>query len=211
MMKEIFMTKKLYSEIRKWEEMLGVSSTNNMRLLKLYIGMGVNFLFTKDGKIMARDFNKVAKIMHYRNPGKLIKEVVDSGSFLYERCNKTNMNNYGILWIASPFFAADNLLKNVSDRTHKSDSKTNSKSGHNISVIINNTSKAHPPLSGDGLTKEVEAVLHPHGPYEYMFPGCAQRFFDIDNMGQPIPDEAPDRPSAIAVWNIFTKRWKEKK
>ncbi len=217
-MKKIFLTKNLYSEIRKWEEMLGVSSTNNMRLLKLYIGMGVNYLFTREGKIMARDFNKLAKITHYRNPGKLIKEAVDSGSFLYEKCDKANMNNYGILWIASPLFASENLLKNVSAVTHESDSKNNSESGHNISVIYNNTTNSHSPARGNGFAEGKEgtaapatesAVSHPHGMHEYCITGSPQRLYDIDNMSTPIPDDAPDRPTATAVWSRMARTWNE--
>lgn len=231
-MKKVIFTKSLYPEIKKWEEMLGISSTNNMRLLKLYIGMSVGFLLTKDGKILARDFNKVAQILCYRNPRKLIKEAVESGSFIYEKCSSSNWNNYGILWLASPILASEELLKFVTNSTHDRESNCESNSERNMGVIKDNTIYSHSPLRGNGNGKgacapensamgegaatatdsaPVEPVLHPHGPYEYMFPGCAQRFFDIDNMGQPIPDEAPDRPSATAVWNIFTKRWKEKK
>ena len=56
-MKEIIVLKKMYAEIRKWEKMPGTSLYKSMRLLKLYIGMGIDGFMTRDGKILCQDFN----------------------------------------------------------------------------------------------------------------------------------------------------------
>ena len=103
-MKEIIVLKKLYAEIRKWEKMPGTSLYKSMRLLKLYIGMGIDGFMTRDGKILCQDFNRLAKFLGTHNPKKMIDMVVESDSFVYEKCDKANMNYYGIMWFASPFF-----------------------------------------------------------------------------------------------------------
>ena len=41
-MKEIIVLKKMYAEIRKWENNPTIRCNNVMRLLKLYIGMGID-------------------------------------------------------------------------------------------------------------------------------------------------------------------------
>ena len=94
----------MYAEIRKWEKMPGTSLYKSMRLLKLYIGMGIDGFMTRDGKILCQDFNRLAKFLGTHNPKKMIDMVVESDSFVYEKCDKANMNYYGIMWFASPFF-----------------------------------------------------------------------------------------------------------
>ena len=91
-MKEIIVLKKLYAEIRKWEKMPGTTLYKSMRLLKLYIGMGIDHLMDKDGRIHCKDFNKVANILHSRNPRTMIDTVVNSESFVCEKCNSANTN-----------------------------------------------------------------------------------------------------------------------
>ena len=104
-MKEIIVLKKMYAEIRKWENNPTIRCNNVMRLLKLYIGMGIDHLMDKDGRIHCKDFNKVANILHSRNPRTMIDTVVNSESFVCEKCNSANTNIYGIMWFASPLFA----------------------------------------------------------------------------------------------------------
>ena len=104
-MKEIIVLKKMYAEIRKWENKATIRCNNVMRLLKLYIGMGIDHLMDKDGRIHCKDFNKVANILHSRNPRTMINTVVNSESFICEKCNSTNTKIYGIMWFASPLFA----------------------------------------------------------------------------------------------------------
>ena len=101
-MKEIIVLKKMYAEIRKWEKMPGTSLYKSMRLLKLYIGMGIDGFMTRDGKILCQDFNRLAKFLGTHNPKNMIDMVVESDSFVYEKCDKANMNYYGIMWFASP-------------------------------------------------------------------------------------------------------------
>lgn len=130
-MKKVVLVKKLYAEIHKWEDLFGVSNTNIIRLLKLYIGMGIDPLITREGKILCRDFNKTAKILHSRNPKDLIRMAVNSGSFYYEKCDAANMNHYGVMWIASGYLASPETVANLScsaqDLSHNLE--------HNLDII----------------------------------------------------------------------------
>ena len=114
-MKEIIVLKKLYAEIRKWEKMPGTTLYKSMRLLKLYIGMGIDGFMTRDGKILCQDFNRLAKFLGTHNPKKMIDMVVESDSFVYEKCDKANMNYYGIMWFASPFFYKSDKARQKED------------------------------------------------------------------------------------------------
>ena len=100
-MQKVICTKKLYAEIHKWESLAGISRANQMVLLKLYIGMGIDFLIdNKRGRIHCRDFNKVANLLHYHYPRKIVELIVKSGSFTYQKCDSYNMNIYGIMWFS---------------------------------------------------------------------------------------------------------------
>lgn len=214
-MRKVILTKKLYAEIRRWEKTFGVTNANNIRLLKLYIGMSVDPFITQDGKLLARDFNKLGAILHIRKPRKLIEMAVKSGSFLYGKCNIANMNTYGVIWIASKYLCSDNsdisdgnescqdgisdAPQNVSSATDKSDSK----SGDTLD-IYNNMASCHPAGEQDG--KE-NVLQHPHGPFEFCYEGCPQRFFKLDGKTVPIPDNAPDRPAGNVEWYKFLKSW----
>lgn len=119
-MKEIIILRKLYAEIRKWENQRGMTSSTIMKLLKLYIGMGVDKLMDKEGKIHCQYFNKMATVLHCRNPRELIDKIVNSGSFKYERCNNSNMNIYGVMWIApSLFYNSEAASKPTSETASK--------------------------------------------------------------------------------------------
>ena len=119
-MKEIIVLKKMYAEIRKWENNPTIRCNNVMRLLKLYIGMGIDHLMDKDGRIHCKDFNKVANILHSRNPRTMIDTVVNSESFVCEKCNSANTNIYGIMWFASPLFATGSASVQSSPTSDKS-------------------------------------------------------------------------------------------
>lgn len=192
-MLKVILTKKLYAEIHKWEDLFGISGSNNMRLLKLYIGMGIDFLINKEGKVMCQDFNKLGKIFHYHNPKKIIEMVVKCGSFSFEKCDSYNMNIYGIMWFSSPVYA-----NSTTNKIPREDSPENSLNpGLNLDIYNNNIYGAH-----SGLTLD-----HPHGPHEFCYPGSTQRLYDFDGSVRPIPDDAPDRPSPTAQWSKFQKRW----
>lgn len=201
-MKKIVVTKKLFAEIRKWERQFGVANPNVMRLLKLYIGMDVDYLFNKDGKILCQNFNRMAVVMKAHNPKRLIEMVVQSGSFIYEECNQTDWNIYGILWFASPLCLSDKLLSSRSENTPIDRSRI----GDNLD-IINNIASDHSACSTNGLNSGASGIQHPHGEYEYVVTGCTQRLYDIDGAAAPIPANAPDRPDGSAVWNKFLNKW----
>ena len=110
----------MYAEIRKWENNPTIRCNNVMRLLKLYIGMGIDHLMDKDGRIHCKDFNKVANILHSRNPRTMIDTVVNSESFVCEKCNSANTNIYGIMWFASPLFATGSASVQSSPTSDKS-------------------------------------------------------------------------------------------
>ena len=110
-MQKVICIKKLYAEIHKWEHQFGISGAHNMRLLKLYIGMGIDFLINEEGKIMCQDFNKLGKIFHYHNPKRIIELVVKSGSFTFQKCDSGNMNIYGIMWFSSPVYTNSGTSK----------------------------------------------------------------------------------------------------
>lgn len=202
-MKKVIITKKLYAEIHKWENLYGMSNPNVMRLLKLYTGMGVNYLLNKDGKILCYNFNKLATVMRSHSPKRIIEMAVRSGSFCYEKCNDANMNIYGITWIASPLCLSDKVLPGRSVGTPTD----NLPVGDNMD-IINNIYTGHSACTPNGVGKTaVAAVEHPHGEFEYCITGCTQRLYDICGAAAPIPAGAPDRPSGTARWNKFLKRW----
>lgn len=203
-MQKIICTRKLYAEIHKWENLFGISGSNNMRLLKLYIGMGVDFLIDNEGKIQCRDFNKLGKIFHYHNPKKIIDLIVRCGSFSYEACDSGNMNIYGILWFSSPVYSNSNTKKIPHE-----DSPTNTLSPGLYLDIYNNIYGDHSGESRNGGKKEAAApsLDHPHGPHEFCYPGCRQRLYEIDGGIRTIPDDAPDRPTENASWSKFLKRW----
>ena len=202
-MKKVVLIKKLYSEIHRWENRFGVSNTNIVRLMKLYIGMDIDFLITRDGKIYCRDFNKVAKVLRTHNPKMLISMAVNSGSFIYEKCNSANMNHYGVMWIASTCFASQELVTNWSDSAQK----TGPNFEHNLDIINNIIYTGHSADRSNGTIRETSAIEHPHGEYEYVVTGCTQRLYDIDGAAAPIPANAPDRPDGSAVWNKFLNKW----
>lgn len=201
-MKKIVVTKKLYAEIHKWEGIDGMSCSYIVRLLKLYIGMNIDCLINKDGKILCQNFNRMAEILHSHRPKKLIEMAVKTGSFIYERCNSTNMNSYGIRWIASPIFFSSESLPFESGNAPKNRFNL----GDNLD-IINNIEADHSACNTNGLNSGASGIEHPHGEYEYVVTGCTQRLYDIDGAAAPIPANAPDRPDGSAVWNKFLNKW----
>ena len=199
-MKKVIIIKRLYAVIHKWENLYGVSNTNIVRLLKLYIGMDIDFLINKDGKILCQNFNRMARTLRSRHPREFIRMIVGCGSFLYEKCNSANMNSYGVVWIASPLFASEETVANLTD----SGQEIGTNLDHNLDIINNIIYSGHSACSTNG---EKSAVEHPHGEYEYVVTGCTQRLYDIDGAAAPIPANAPDRPDGSAVWNKFLNKW----
>ena len=300
-MKEIIVLKKLYAEIRRWENNPALRCYTVMRLLKLYIGMGINQFMDKDGRIQCKDFNKVAHAMHSRNPREMIETVVRSESFVCEKCDSANMNIYGIMWFASPLFAPSSHAKEPSSQakgqtspisdlnspisdsvsgefhlfnkdikdfsnipsggiacTHASDSSgvapavrkllnnpdirkkmltavmqavekcverhgdkflSTSEEGqeawaaniiaskHCANALAKKANEAIKSLESESFAPA--KLEHPHGEHEYCYPGHPQRYFDYKGYANPIPADAPDRPSPTATWNKFMRQWRE--
>ena len=192
-MQNVICTKKLYAEIHRWERM-GISRANQMVLLKIYIGMGIDFLVNNDsGRINCSDFNKVATVMHYHYPKRIVELIVKSGSFNFEKCNSDNMNIYGIMWFSSPIYSP----------------KNNTNSGHYLDIYNNNIYAGHSGKATNGEKERAAAPNfdHPHGPFEYCLPGNNQRLYDYEGFATPIPRDAPNRPSASATWRKFQRKW----
>ena len=206
-MQKVIYIKKLYAEIHKWEHQFGISGAHNMRLLKLYIGMGIDFLINEEGKIMCQDFNKLGKIFHYHNPKRIIELVVKSGSFTFQKCDSGNMNIYGIMWFSSPVYTNSGTSKIL-----REDSPGNSLiPGLYLDIYNNNIYGAHSgaPRNGEKEEAAAPALDHPHGPHEFCYPGFTQRLYDSGCNVFPIPDDAPDRPSPTATWSKFLKQWRD--
>ena len=211
-MQKVIYIKKLYAEIHKWESLAGISRANQMVLLKLYIGMGIDFLIdNKRGRIHCRDFNKVANLLHYHYPRKIVELIVKSGSFTYQKCDSYNMNIYGIMWFSSPVYPKDTLIDNNDIDSPENSPQNNTVSGHNLDIYNNNIYGAHSGASRNGGKEEAAAPAldHPHGPHEFCYPGFTQRLYDSGGNVFPIPDDAPDRPSPTATWSKFLKRWRD--
>ena len=208
-MQKVICTKKLYAEIHKWE-CCGISRSNQMVLLKLYIGMGVDYLVDNQrGRIHCCDFNKVANMLHFHYPKRIVELVVKSGSFTYGKCDSSNINIYGIMWFSSPIYPRDPLLDVFKIESPENSPKNNTISGHYLDIYNNNIYDGHSGKAANGEKEKAAAPKfdHPHGPFEYCIPGNTQRLYDNDGYATPIPYDAPDRPSATATWRKFQRKW----
>lgn len=155
-MRNMIYLKKLYAEIRKWENLRGITRPMLLRLMKLYIGMDVDRFVSPAGVYSCNDFNRMAMALGCREPRKMIDFAVESGSFAVGRCGSCNSNSYGVVWIASPMFFNEDAMAAAMAKTERAESvgtdrfwspKLDSKNGLLLS-IINNTGLSNRILSG---------------------------------------------------------------
>lgn len=123
----------LGSLMRQWENNRSITHAMQIRLIKLLLGTDVNLLMDAQGRYPASHFNAISEVLRCHLPKKLLAIVVESGAFVVERCDNTDMNVYGIRYFASPLYYDGAEVKSKGETL-----KSPLKSRVNIS-IINNT------------------------------------------------------------------------
>ena len=123
----------LGSLMRQWENNRSITHAMQIRLMKLLLGTGTTCFMDEQGRYPASNFNMIAVALRCHSPRQLVAAVVESGAFVVERCEQSDMNFYGIRYFSSPLYNTE-AWNDCVDKSPKSSPK----SGRNSS-IINNT------------------------------------------------------------------------
>lgn len=91
---------------------LRATATQQLLVLKIWMGFDVNNVVQQSGLYRCADFNRLAERLGYKKQiPVLIDLIVKSGGFTVGLCDRSDRNRYGVLWIASPLFFDERELE----------------------------------------------------------------------------------------------------
>ena len=91
---------------------LRATATQQLLVLKIWLGYDVNNVVQQSGLYRCADFNRLAERLGYKKQiPVLIDLIVKSGGFTVGLCERNDRNRYGVLWFASPLFFDERELE----------------------------------------------------------------------------------------------------
>lgn len=91
---------------------LRATATQQLLVLKIWLGFDVNNVVQQSGLYRCADFNRLAERLGYKKQiPVLIDLIVKSGGFTVGLCERNERNRYGVLWFASPLFFDERELE----------------------------------------------------------------------------------------------------